>query len=253
MNEILVQKAKCRDKDAFVNLIEEHRLSMYKVGKANALNISAISVPAVNMLNTIMNFIPNLAIGIAIFLIGRFIANLVFSFLENVLESIGIDKFTKKVFETTGTEEKEKFSLAKTIAFIVKYVILIFFIVQALNVLKLDILTRIGATIIAYMPNALSTIIVLGIALLFANYIEKVILEKFPNSKGSALIAKVAIITLGVFLSLYQLGIATSIVNAAFVIVLGALAVAFAVAFGIGGRDFASHMLKKLEDKMDDK
>ena len=34
MNEILVQKAKCRDKDAFVNLIEEHRLSMYKVGKA---------------------------------------------------------------------------------------------------------------------------------------------------------------------------------------------------------------------------
>lgn len=91
------------------------------------------------------------------------------------------------------------------------------------------------------------------IALLFANYIEKVILEKFPNSKGSALIAKVAIITLGVFLSLYQLGIATSIVNAAFVIVLGALAVAFAVAFGIGGRDFASHMLKKLEDKMDDK
>lgn len=169
------------------------------------------------------------------------------------MESIGIDKFTKKVFETTGTEEKEKFSLAKTIAFIVKYVILIFFIVQALNVLKLDILTRIGATIIAYMPNALSTIIVLGIALLFANYIEKVILEKFPNSKGSALIAKVAIITLGVFLSLYQLGIATSIVNAAFVIVLGALAVAFAVAFGIGGRDFASHMLKKLEDKMDDK
>ena len=45
---------------------------------------------------------------------------------------------------------------------------------------------------------------------------------------------------------LIQLGIATTIVSAAFIIVLGALAVAFAIAFGIGGRDFAANTLKKL-------
>ena len=223
------------------------------IAALNTLNISAISEPAINMLHTIFNFIPNLAVGIVILFVGRFIANLVFAFLESVLESIGVDKFTKKVFETTGTKENEKFSLARTIAYIVKYVILIFFLVQALNVLKLDLLTNIGTAIIAYMPYALSTVIILGLAILLGNYIEKIILKKFPDSKASALIAKVAIITIGIFVSLYQLGIAMEMVNAAFIIILGALAVAFAIAFGFGGREFASHMLQRLEDKIDKK
>lgn len=223
------------------------------ISALNTLNISAISEPAINMLHTIFNFIPNLAIGIVILFVGRFIANLVFAFLENVLESIGVDTFTKKVFETTGTKDNEKFSLAKTIAYIVKYVILIFFLVQALNVLKLDLLTNIGSAIIAYMPYALSTIIILGLAILLGNYIEKIILKKFPSNKASALLAKVVIITIGIFISLYQLGIAMQMVNAAFIIILGALAVAFAISFGFGGREFASHMLQRLEDKIDKK
>ena len=223
------------------------------IAALNTLDISAISEPAINMLNTIFNFIPNLAISIVILFVGKFIANLVFAFLESVLESIGVDSFTKKVFETTGTKDNEKFSLAKTIAYIVKYVILIFFIVQALNVLKLDLLTNIGSAIIAYMPYALSTVIVLGLSILLGNYIEKIILGKFPNNKASALVAKIAIITIGIFISLYQLGIAMEMVNAAFIIILGSLAVAFAIAFGFGGREFASHMLQKLEDKIDKK
>ena len=223
------------------------------ISALNTLNISAISEPAINMLHTIFNFIPNLAIGIVILFVGRFIANLVFAFLENVLESIGVDTFTKKVFETTGTKDNEKFSLAKTIAYIVKYVILIFFLVQALNVLKLDLLTNIGSAIIAYMPYALSTIIILGLAILLGNYIEKIILKKFPSNKASALLAKVVIITIGIFISLYQLGIAMQMVNAAFIIILGALAVAFTISFGFGGREFASHMLQRLEDKIDKK
>lgn len=223
------------------------------IAALNALNISAISEPAINMLRTIFNFIPNLAIAIVILFVGKFIANLVFAFLDNVLESIGLDKSTKKVFDTTGTKSNDKFSLSKTISYIVKYVIWIFFIVQALNVLKLDLLTKIGSAIISYMPYALSTLIILGIAILLGNYVEKVILEKFPKSKASALISKIAIITIGIFISLYQLGIAIEMVNAAFIIILGSLAVAFAIAFGFGGKTFAAHMLQKLEDKLDKK
>lgn len=103
------------------------------------------------------------------------------------------------------------------------------------------------------MPYALSTIIILGLAILLGNYIEKIILKKFPSNKASALLAKVVIITIGIFISLYQLGIAMQMVNAAFIIILGALAVAFAISFGFGGREFASHMLQRLEDKIDKK
>ena len=71
--------------------------------------------------------------------------------------------------------------------------------------------------------------------------------EKCPDAKLTATIAKTAIVVVAVFMVLIQLGIATTIVSAAFIIVLGALAVAFAIAFGIGGRDFAANTLKKFE------
>ncbi len=67
----------------------------------------------------------------------------------------------------------------------------------------------------------------------------------------TAIIAKYIIIVVAIFMTLNQLGVATSIVNAAFIIILGALAIAFAVAFGIGGRDFAANTLKKIEDTTD--
>ena len=63
---------------------------------------------------------------------------------------------------------------------------------------------------------------------------------------------KIGILVIGAFMVLNQLGIATKIVNSAFVIILAALGVAFAIAFGIGGRDFAKKTLddasKKLEE-----
>lgn len=221
------------------------------IASLNALNISSISDPAISMLNQIFYFVPKLAGAIVIFYVGKFIAKLAFTLLDNVLESVGVDKFLDKLFKLTGTKGNEDFSLAKIIAYIVKYVIIVFFVVEALNVLKLDLLTNIGSAIISYMPYVLSTVLIFGAAVLLANFVEKVIISKFPTSKATAFISKVAIITIGVFVSLYQLGIAMEMVNAAFIIVLGALAVAFAISFGVGGREFASHMLSKLEKKIE--
>ena len=119
--------------------------------------------------------------------------------------------------------------------------------------IELEVLTNIGSTIISYLPYAVSGIIMLGIAILLANYVQKIILKSFPESKATALLAKVLIIVLGMFITLYQLGIAAQIVNNAFLIILGAFGVAFAIAFGMGGREFASHMLNRVEKKIDEK
>ena len=121
------------------------------------------------------------------------------------------------------------------------------------NVIELDVLTNIGKAIIGYLPYAVSGILMLGLAILLANYVQKIILKSFPESKATALLVKVLIIILGVFITLYQLGIASQLVNTAFLIILGAFGVAFAVTFGLGGREFASHMLNKVENKIDEK
>lgn len=223
------------------------------IGALNVLKIEAISKPAISMLNIILAYIPKVVLAIAIFFVGKFIAKLVFVLLEKLFESIGLDKISDKVFKTTETQVNEDISLSKILAYLVKYVILILFTVQAFNVIELDVLTNIGSAIIGYLPYAVSGILMLGIAILIANYVNKIILKSFPQSKATALIAKISVIVLGVFITLYQLGIATQLINTAFLIILGALGVAFAISFGLGGREFASHMLNKVEDKINKK
>ena len=223
------------------------------IASLDSLKIEAISKPAIEMLNNILIFMPRIAITIVIIFVGKFIAELASALLEKLLISIGTDKTTEKLLKMSGTKTEKEFSLSGIIASLVKYVIVIFFLVEGLNILQLEILTNIGNNIIAYMPYAISSIIVLGIAIIIGNFAENSINKKFDDSKITALIVKVIIITIGAFITLYQLGIAASLVQSAFIIVLSAFAVAFAIAFGIGGKTFASNMLNKLEKRIDSK
>jgi len=223
------------------------------IGALNVLKIDAISRPSIDMLNTILAYIPKVAVAIFIFIAGTFIAKLAFVLLEKALQSAGLDKVSDKVFENTGTKVSKDLSLSKMIAYLVKFVIIILFVVQAFQVVDLAILTNVGNLIIGYLPYAVSAIIMMGLAILLANYAQKVVLASFPESKLTAMLVKLLILIIGVFITLYQLGIASQLVNSAFIIILGGVAVAFAIAFGVGGREFASHMLNKLEKKIDQK
>ena len=68
-----------------------------------------------------------------------------------------------------------------------------------------------------------------------------------------AVVAKVAIYVLTAFLCLSQLGVASAIVETTFILIIAAVCVAVAIAFGVGGRTFAANTLEKLEKKIDDK
>ena len=223
------------------------------IASLDALKIEAISKPATEMLNNILVFMPRICVAVVIIFVGKFIAGLASDLLEKLLISIGTDNATKNLLKTTGTKTEKEFSLSQIIAGIVKYVIIIFFLVEGLNILQLEVLTNVGNKVIAYMPYAISSTIILGIAILVGNFAENSINSKFKDSKLTAIIVKMVIITIGAFVTLYQLGIASSLVQSAFIIILSAFAVAFAVAFGIGGREFASHMLNKVEKKIDSK
>ncbi len=239
--------------EVLANIIYVIILIPIVIASLDALNIQAISKPAIEMLNTIVIFIPRVAVAIAILYVGKFIADLVKNLLEKVLMSIGTDKVANNVLKASATKTSDSFSLSTAIASAVKYIMIVFFLVEGLNILQLEILTNIGKEIITYMPYAISSAIILTITILTANYVENVINNKFTDSKAIAFIVKVVIVVVGTFITLYQLGIAKEMINSAFIILLGAFAVAFAVSFGIGGREFASHMLKKLEDKIDKK
>ncbi len=212
------------------------------------LGISAISAPASDIVASIFAMIPNVLGAIVIIAVGVFIATLVAKLLASFLAGVGADTLVEKI---CGNAEK-KISLSKVISEVVKYVLVIIFLVQGINVLNLPILTEIGSAIIAYMPLAISAVIIIAIGIFVANTAEAAIVKKFPQAKASALAAKVVIYVVTAFVCLSQLGIASTIVETTFILIIAAICVAIAIAFGVGGRTFAAHTLEKVEKKIDD-
>ena len=213
-----------------------------------ALNIKAITDPAISMLNVIFGFIPNIIVAALIILIGTVIGRFGGQIVARLIASTGIDR------KMESLEGKAKdIVISKLAGTIVNIVIVIFFTVEGFSILKLGVLTEIGSTIIAYMPKALAAVIIFILAMIASSLAEKAL--KKGGFTAYALISRVAIMVLAGFMILNQLGIAPAIVNSAFILILAALAVAFAIAFGVGGKDFASGILKKLSDpsKKDEK
>lgn len=211
------------------------------IAALQVLNIQAVSTPAIRMLDTIFAFIPNILAALVIIIIGCMVARFSGSIVENLIASAGLDA---KLAQQLPDQEKP-FVLSKAVGTIVHTVMVIFFIVESFGVLHLDILTNIGNAIIGYMPYVLASALIL-LACYICDGLAGKALSK-SNHTVFALIARVVIYTIGIFMALNELGIATEIVNTAFILIIAALAVAFAISFGIGGRSFAAKLLKKLE------
>lgn len=214
----------------------------------NQLGISTISAPANMVVSAIFNAIPGVLAAILIIAIGVFISKLVAKVLNALLTGVGTDKLLQKI-----TGQPTKVSLSKVISEVVRYVLITIFVVEGISVLNLPVVSNIGGAIIRYMPAVLSAIIILGVGSFAANTVETLLVKKFPNAKGSAMIAKVAIYVVSGFLCLSQLNIASAIVETTFILIVAALCVAFAIAFGIGGRQFAANAMEKLEKKLENK
>lgn len=210
------------------------------------LHINVISVPAVNMLNTIFAFIPSIFVGLVLIVIGCMIGKFAGQIVTRLIASAGLDAKLSAL-----VDDKNKIVLSKFVGTVTNVVVVIFFVVEGINVLKLRVLTDIGADIIGYMPAVLGAVVIFAVAYIASSAAEKALRKNGMNV--IAIVAKCAILAVAAFMVLSQLGIAEDLVNSAFKLIVAALAVAFAIAFGVGGKDFASHTLKKLEDNMEKK
>ncbi len=213
----------------------------------DVLGVATISNPANAVVSEIFSTIPDVIAAIVIVLIGVFIAQLVGKLLEALLASVGADTLIEKITKN----EENKIVLSKILGEIVKYVLIIIFVVQGIDVLGLTALNIVGTGIIAYLPSLIATVIIFGIGIFAGKVASDAIVKNFPEAKLAAIIGKVVIYILTAFLCLNQLGVASSIVGTAFTVIITSVGVAFAIAFGVGGRQFAANMLEKLEKKLD--
>lgn len=215
------------------------------IAALQVLNIEAVSAPAIQMLDTIFQFIPNMLAALVIIIIGCTVAKFAGNIVESLIASAGFDV---KLKEHLG-EKENNFILSKAIGETVHIIMVVFFIVESFSVLHLSVLTNIGSAIIGYMPYILASALILLICYICDGLAGKALLK--GNHTVFAMVSKIAIYTIGIFMVLNELGIAKEIVNTAFILLIAALAISFAISFGIGGRTFAEKVLKKLSDTCD--
>lgn len=209
------------------------------------LGIDAISVPAANIVNSIFGAIPSIILAVVIVAVGVFVATLACGLLYNVLIAANFDNVVRKVIPQL------KVSATKVVVNLVKTIIIVFVAAEGLEALQLSVLTMIVTAVISYLPLVIKAAVILLLAFIGANMLENMIVKKNAQNAGLAKIVKVAIFTVAGFMILSQMEIASTIVNTAFVVTLSAIAIAFALAFGLGGKDFAKKTLDKMDEKIE--
>lgn len=232
------------------------------IAALNALRIEAISVPAIAMLQQVLNTLPAIFTAIAIlivsFFVGKFVADLVTSILtslgfNNIFTVLGLPSFTRATAvspEEAATTPRSAVRTPSEFAGVVVLVgIMLFATVAAVNILNIPALTLLVTGILVILGRILAGLIVFAIGLFLANLAFHLI-----TSSGSrqarilGQVARIAIITLVSAMALQQIGVASDIVNLAFGLLLGAIAVAIALSFGLGSRDIAREQVQNWLD-----
>jgi hypothetical protein len=220
------------------------------VGALNALQLEAIAQPASNMLDLILAAIPHL-VGAALLVgIAFFVARLVGGLVSNVLAGAGFNR----IFVTLGMAKEPatgRWAPAEMAGTLVVVTIMLFASIEAARMLGFGELAEIVSQFTTFGGHVLVGIAIFGIGLLLANVAANAISgSQVAQARILALVARIAILVLAGAMGLRQMGLANEIIQLAFGITLGAIAIAFALALGLGARDVAGREIEKVLTKL---
>jgi hypothetical protein len=238
------------------------------IAALNELNIEAISAPAVLMLERVLTYIPQVIMAalvlVGFYFVGRFVADLVTNLLrgagfDNILTVLGLPELNmgsstpspvrpgleaeERPLTTVQTSSRTPSEIVGIVALVT---IVLFGAVTATEILDFEGLTQIVRAILRIGVRILSGLVVFAVGLYLANLAFRLVnAVGTGQAKILAQAARISVLVLVGAMALQQMGVATDIVNLAFGLLLGAIAVAVAIAFGLGGRDVAGDQLRE--------
>jgi len=189
-------------------------------------------------------FLPNILAALIILVVGFVVAKILESVTRRLLEALHLERrpTAHKLVEHEGLLAR----VPKTSGRIVYWVVALITIGVAIDALHLAWLSAGVARVLGYVPNVVAAGAVVIAGYLLGNFVYRQAAEK--REGASTLLGRLlrgGIFVVAGFMALQQLGIATAIVTTAFTLLLGAIAVAGAVAFGLGNRELAARVTRE--------
>ena len=208
--------------------------------------------PLQNAIGVFLSYIPQLIGAIVILIIGYIVAKVLQAVVGRVLQAVGFDGWMEKggikqFFDRAETNQTPHSILGQ----LVFWFVFIIAITMAADALGIPQVSAVLAQLIAYIPSIIAAILILILAALLANFLAGIV-RGATGSEMLSSIARYAVIVYAAFAALTQLGIAVQLTANTFLIVLGAVALAAALAFGIGGREVARDIVEKAYNRSDE-
>ncbi|HOB65165.1 mechanosensitive ion channel [Ottowia sp.] len=217
------------------------------IAALDALRIEAISRPATEMLGMLMDAVPRIIAAGLILLITWLVGSFATRLLASLLANVGFDTLPAKLGLQHAFARTPPSTLIGRIALVFA---MLFAIVEAGNQLGFARFSDMIMTFIEFAGDVLLGSVILIIGFMLANVAHEAIARASGNGTALANVARFAILGIVLAMGLRAMGIADDIVNLAFGLTLGAIAVAVALAFGLGGREAAGRLASRWVDRL---
>jgi hypothetical protein len=231
------------------------------IAALDVLDISAISDPATAMLNNILMTIPRVIGAALIIFIAYVIGRWIMTLTEEGLKSIGFDAIISSIANaepirvgrekmdlTPGVEtvDFKAFPPSRMIGLAVLIGIVLFAAVEAARILEFGAMAGMLSEVLTLASRVLFGAVIIALGILLANILAAASAkEGKPSSEIISTLVRWGVIALATAVGLRFMGLANDIIVLAFGLILGSIAVAVAIAFGVGGRDAAKRLLDR--------
>jgi len=199
-------------------------------------------------LSQLWELVPALLGAAVVLLVGFLVAKLFQKGAARLMRRIHLNEMLRKggvihAVDPAGTH----FNPTRVVATLVFWFVMFTVMLVAANALGLESLTKVFSELVGYIPSVIAAIVIVILGIVLGEFVGGLILASTSALHGGPTLARVGkggVILLAVFMSLQELGVATDIVTTAFAIVFGAIALALALAFGLGNRELAAEITR---------
>jgi hypothetical protein len=208
-------------------------------------------------LATLISAIPSILGALIILLLGWIITGALAGALAKALRAVRVNAAADRA-GVTGVLQRAKIrsDAAGVVAGVVKWYLRLIVILMAADAVKLTAVSTIVNQVLGFIPNLLVAVLILAafswLASVARNLVTASLQPTMPNAKTIGVLAYGATFGFGVIAAATQIGVAATLLNILFIGIVGALALAFGLAFGLGGRDEAASMWREMRGAVGD-
>ena len=199
-------------------------------------------------LRGLLEYLPAMFGAAAVITIGYVLAKLAQRAVGRVLRRMHLNDVLKRGGIPAHDHTGQPVNPTRVVANLIFWLILFTAMLVAADALGIDYLGQVFSELLSYVPSVIAAVVIVILGIVLGDFVSALITASTQNLDGGPTLARAGkggVILLATFMALQELGVATDIVTTAFAIIFGALALALALAFGLGSRDLAGEVTRR--------